>query len=477
MKNCPICEIELQSLVPDFCEDCGWELKNDLTLFPVLDLPESAIEDYKMRAGIAKRNWMKILTIDELSRTLKKLEQRIRYIEERLESIEDTQTPIPNRLSSEKDITDKAETQNLRIDPEQSAMAGLNKDPFETLEEFERRIIAHPPFRAGKAELVKNAYDIETSRFPVKITLDIELNTVAGINVACARAFIVAKRETARMLWESGPTHPVFVALEAENGRAKVRGIWFVCQDRKFEVFGFVSEIPGSNWVEPATGMEFVFVPGGTFKMGDVFGDGGSNEKPAHTVRLDPYYIGKYPVTQGQWKKVTGCNPSRFKNGDDCPVESVSWNEAKEFILKLSKMNKDMFVFSLPTEAQWEYAARNGGKRERYAGGEDVFAVAWYDGNSKGSTHPVGSKKPNGLGIYDMSGNVWEWCEDMYDDGAYNKHQAENPVCLTGAGKGGARAVLGGAWSYRSSYVRCAYRFHCSPDHRGGDLGFRLVGI
>ena len=152
------------------------------------------------------------------------------------------------------------------------------------------------------------------------------------------------------------------------------------------------------------------------------------------------FWIGKYTVTQGQWQKVMGNNPSGFKKGDNYPVETVSWDDAKEFIRKLN--GKSGYTFRLPTEAEWEYAARSGGKAEKYAGGNDIDAVAWYVANSGRSTHPVGTKAPNGLGIYDMSGNVWQWCEDKYDAEAYKKHQRNNPISSSG---GSLKVLRGGS--------------------------------
>ena len=155
-----------------------------------------------------------------------------------------------------------------------------------------------------------------------------------------------------------------------------------------------------------------------------------ANESPEHEVTVSGFWIGKYAVTQGQWQKVMGNNPSGFQKGDNYPVETVSWDDAKAFILKLN--GKSGCTFRLPTEAEWEYAARSGGKAEKYAGGNDIDAVAWYGANSGKSTHPVGTKAPNGLGIYDMSGNVWQWCEDVYDANAYEKHQRNNPISTSG---------------------------------------------
>jgi formylglycine-generating enzyme required for sulfatase activity len=165
-----------------------------------------------------------------------------------------------------------------------------------------------------------------------------------------------------------------------------------------------------------------------------------------------------------------GSNPSYFKNGADYPVEQVSWNDAQEFIRRLNGQGSARF--RLPTEAEWEYACRSGGKEETYAGGESVGSVAWYDGNAGGQTHAVGTKAPNGLGLYDMSGDVWEWVEDIYNDSAYQRHTRNNPV-NTGGGSG--RVFRGGAWYFVAGYARCAYRGDGDPGGRRRTLGFRLL--
>ena len=168
-----------------------------------------------------------------------------------------------------------------------------------------------------------------------------------------------------------------------------------------------------------------VFVEGGTFKMG-AKGKVPLNEKPAHQVTLTSFSIGRYEVTQEEWQAVIGSNPSYFK-GAKRPVESVSWNDCQEFIRKLNAMTGKHF--RLPTEAEWEYAAR-GGNRSRgykYAGSNDLNSVAWYEDNSGNQTHEVGSKQPNELGLYDMSGNVTEWCQDWYDSKYYSSSPQSNP--------------------------------------------------
>jgi len=231
---------------------------------------------------------------------------------------------------------------------------------------------------------------------------------------------------------------------------------------------------PGEIWREPVTGMELVWVPEGCYQMGcgSWTGNCDSDEKPVHEVCVDGFWMGKYEVTQGEWQKVMGSNPYSFKKGENYPVETVSWEDAKEFIRKLNSRNGGRFVLRLPTEAEWEYACRSGGKQEKYSGGGSVDQVAWYGSNSGGSTHLVGSKAANGLGIYDMSGNIWEWCEDIYASDAYSKHSRSNPIYNAG---GSRRVIRGGSWNFGPADVRCANRGGSEPAYRGDRLGFRLL--
>jgi formylglycine-generating enzyme required for sulfatase activity len=218
-------------------------------------------------------------------------------------------------------------------------------------------------------------------------------------------------------------------------------------------------------------GMEMVPVPGGTFEMGDLFGEGMENELPVHRVGLDAFYIGRYPVTQDQWMRLQSENPSRFQGGD-LPVEQVTWYQARDFARQLTLAHNGRYRFDLPTEAQWEYAARSGGRAERYAGGDAVDPVAWNESNSGGRTHPVGANRPNGLGLYDMSGNVWEWCRDTFAADAYAHHNAHDPL-MEAAGPD--RVIRGGSWNLDAWSARCARRFSFRADMFGAGLGFRLV--
>ncbi len=219
-----------------------------------------------------------------------------------------------------------------------------------------------------------------------------------------------------------------------------------------------------------------VRIPAGDFLMGSPENEKSrdSDEGPQHRVSLDGFWIGETEVTQGLWKAVMGSNPSYFKNcGNDCPVENVSWNECKEFIQKLNQILPG-HRFRLPTEAEWEYACRAGSTTRFYFGDDEnrLGEYAWYTGNSQGRTHPVKQKKPNAWGLYDMSGNVWEWCEDIYSSKAYSKHQRNNPIYTLG---GSLRVIRGGSWDIPPRLVRCAYRSSARPGYTSPALGFRLV--
>ena len=219
---------------------------------------------------------------------------------------------------------------------------------------------------------------------------------------------------------------------------------------------------------------ELVFVKGGCFQMGDTFGGGENDEKPVHEFCVDDFYLGKYEVTQGQWKEVMGSNPSYFKDcGDDCPVEWVSWNDIQMFISKVNYQSGEKY--RLPTEAEWEYAASSGGKKEKWAGTSDEKELGdyvWYEGNSLNKTHPVGQKKPNGLGIYDMSGNVWEWCSDWYREKNYSESTRNNPQLPSSSS---SRVLRGGSWGSLAQDSRVADRGRGLPGSRGDMVGFRVV--
>lgn len=235
--------------------------------------------------------------------------------------------------------------------------------------------------------------------------------------------------------------------------------------------------------------MEMVYVEGGTFEMGATAEQGEDAyvyEKPVRTIRLDGFHIGKYEVVQAQWEAVMGTNLKEQRDkanpegrlageGDNYPMYYVSWDEAQEFCKKLSEATGKKYV--LPTEAQWEYAARGGNKSQhyKYAGSNDIDEVAWYNNNSDGWISPVGSKKANELGCYDMSGNIDEWCSDWEaEDGKYDENDTENPQ---GPVSGSYRMLRSGNWEQKANYCRVSCRGYSAPSGRSNRLGFRVACI
>ena len=229
-----------------------------------------------------------------------------------------------------------------------------------------------------------------------------------------------------------------------------------------------VISIPVKNGIT----IDMIKVEAGTFMMGATseMQNPWDDEKPVREVILtNDYYIGKYEVTQSLWQAVMGTNPSYFK-GDNLPVEQVSWDNCLEFISKLNSLTGRKF--RLPTEAEWEYAARGGRKSRgyQYSGSFNISDVAWYNGNSGNKIHPVGMKQANELGVYDMSGNVCEWCQDWY--GSYVSSSQTNPL---GANSGSFRVCRGGSWYFDTGNCRSSFRSRGNPDTRSRYLGFRLV--
>ena len=231
----------------------------------------------------------------------------------------------------------------------------------------------------------------------------------------------------------------------------------------------------GSNKTFTVGGVSFtmVYVEGGSFTMGatrEQWSDAESDEKHSHSVTLSSYYIGETEVTQALWQAVMGSNPSKFTGDIRCPVEQVSWEDCQAFLSRLNSLTGQHF--RLPTEAQWEYAARGGSKSRgyKYSGSNDLGSVAWYEGNSSSTTHPVKTKSPNELGLYDMSGNVWEWCQDWF--GSYSSGSQTNP---TGASSGSLRVCRGGSWNYGARDCRVSNRGRDTPSNRYGSLGLRLA--
>ena len=211
-----------------------------------------------------------------------------------------------------------------------------------------------------------------------------------------------------------------------------------------------------------------ISIPDGSFRMGN--GNGDSTENPVHTVRINGFRLGETEVTQQQWQLVMGSTPSYFKGCDDCPVDGVSWNQVQDFIRKLNEQTGSSF--RLPSEAEWEYACRSAGKDEKYCGGDDQTRLAWYGDNSDEKTHPVAQKQANGLGLYDMSGNVWEWTQDCwhnsYDGAPSNGEAREQGSCAQ-------RVLRGGSWIGVAGGLSSTGRFGSSPAKGSRNIGFRVA--
>ncbi len=251
--------------------------------------------------------------------------------------------------------------------------------------------------------------------------------------------------------------------------------------------------------VENINGIEYVAVPAGCYPMGNPFGDAYHIEMPVHEVCVNSFAIGTFSTTRGDFKRFVeesgyrteaerghGCHvydgkewkidtaatwrTPGFPQGDDHPVVCVSWNDSVAYAQWLSRKSKR--TFRLPTEAEWEYAARSGGRLEKFAGGNDVKVAAWYSENSDNRTHPVGQKMPNGLGLYDMSGNVWQWVQDWYGENYYRESPRRNP---TGPSSGSKRVFRGGSWFYDPRGARTTYREFHLPGYSSSHVGFRLV--
>ncbi len=240
--------------------------------------------------------------------------------------------------------------------------------------------------------------------------------------------------------------------------------------------------ITGPTYQDPVTSMEFVFVKGGCFRMGDIDGTGRDNERPVHEVCVDDFYMGKYEVTQGQWMSIMGSNPSKGKTGNEYPVNEISWSTAATFASQLE--SRTGVHYRLPTEAEWEYAARSGGRNDKWPGTNiemELKDYAWYSSLKEREIHPVGLKKPNELGLYDVAGNVKEWVEDWYDDQYYAGSSKQNPrgpyshIIRSWSNTYERKVIRGGYYDNNASRIRSSYRDNHGVNRRHKEIGFRLA--
>jgi formylglycine-generating enzyme required for sulfatase activity len=364
----------------------------------------------------------------------------------------------------------------------------------------------------GKAPLITNPYEIGSQH---KVAADFggEMSAISEAVVDYSENIVLLEPGNGMLTMKVTPPDASVVAVLARdkvtklpitnlgNGTFKATNIPPASYLSQIEKTGFVSKQiqidikKGSVFSEElnleriSALFEMIPIQGGTFMMGSNSGD--SDEKPVHQVSVSSFELGKYEVTQEQYQKVMGNNPSSFQNGNDAPkrpVEQVSWYDAVNFCNRLSEMQGLQKVYTingfvvsadfskggyrLPTEAEWEYAARGGSQTRgyTYSGSNDVNQVGWSYDNSGNITHAVGTKAPNELGLYDMSGNIWEWCWDLY-----GKYSAKNQTDPVGTASGDARVIRGGGWGINASGLRSANRDDDSPDNRYINLGFRIL--
>ena len=316
------------------------------------------------------------------------------------------------------------------------------------------------------------------------IKLEMDIITLKNSNVIFALVKeIDFDMEVIRYLRHDNPTGPIYVIKKSDvymiryiNGKSEI----FLPEPTPPPATKTPPPTIPPNPSNPLTDQrhpaepEMVYVEGGAFWMGCTDEQGKEcrdSESPLHNVTVSSFYIGKYEITQKQWKTMMGKNPSLHK-GDDHPVENISWNDVQEFIIRLNAATGKKY--RLPTEAEWEYAARGGSNSKgfRYSGSNFLKDVGWYEGRKKEKTHPVGTKQPNELGIYDMSGNVQEWCHDWYDK--YNSNAQTNPA---GPSSGSGRVLRGGKWNSSEQNCRVSARSRYSPNSHGSNdyFGFRVV--
>ncbi|MBF0194813.1 MAG: SUMF1/EgtB/PvdO family nonheme iron enzyme, partial [Magnetococcales bacterium] len=358
------------------------------------------------------------------------------------------------------------------------------KDSFETDNEYKARVEAskhyridrlkrfnrmagNPIFSAGKVVLLKDKYNISSGRFPVKFSPRKWSRSILKESTS----HIYVTRDMARKLFSAGNEHQVYIAF-LESG--KIKHAFIISGGRNYYLVGI------GRYKNYMPSMEFAAIHGSCFTMGNVRGF--SDEQPEHEVCLDPYWIGTKEVTQGEWMKIMGKNPSRFRRGKNHPVERVSWNDVQIFIKKLNK--KGGLQYQLPTEAQWEYASQ-GGRGGLYPWGDKkpvcqrkVKNGAKFDDNkvcNDAGTNYVGRYSANHFGLYDMAGNVREWVQDWYSKDYYSVSKGmKNP---TGPAKGITRSLRGGGWSESAKKLRSSRRARNLPDVRYDNLGFRLLMI
>ena len=397
---------------------------------------------------------------------LPKLLLTVKKEKERIEKIEADSTRLEQIEAAKKEIRDKAK--------EYQALAGQQDYILRALYAKNKLIgitIKRCPV-CGKEEPIRSQFCSQCGwQFPKLYGIDdgnVPLHDEAQLAIArkCWQGLgsvATLQKENDSLEEKNAEIEKMFQALERKQKEEEDR--------RKAEEAKRQEEMRGVYTVNGVS-FKMIRVEGDTFKMGATPEQGSvarNNEEPVHQVTLSDYFIGETQVTQALWQAVMGRNPSVFK-GANRPVENVGWDDSQKFISKLNKLTGKRF--RLPTEAEWEFAARGGKKSKgyKYSGSNNIDEVAWYWENSDGGTKDVKTKSANELGLYDMSGNVWEWCNDWYDD--YPSSPQTNPQGLS---SGSYRVSRGGSWISIATYCRAAYRYDCTPADSYSGLGLRLA--
>jgi len=395
----------------------------------------------------------------------RKAEEARRRAEEQREDEErrrQAELEANRRRGEERRAAEERKEQERR---KQAEIEANKRKEEERFREEERKKTAGGLAAAALALLDQGAYDEADTKLREAFSLD-PANAEAHTALDRCRAERTASEER-RQRAQSQKTTPA--VAKPNYGRRAAIGLLAV--GIIIVIIWIVSSLGNKRQISSAVAeMEFVSIPAGKFTMGCSAGDSqcSGDENPRHEVMISrSFELGKFEVTQGQWVKVMGSNPSRFTGDDRLPVENVSWNDAQAFIAKLNALN-DGYRYRLPTEAEWEYAARGG-----TAGSQDgnLDAIAWYDSNSGSKTHPVGQKQANGYDLYDMLGNVWEWCSDWYGENYYGSSPAADSK---GPSSGQYRVLRGGSWGVNSWGARVSGRVGSGPDGRSSGVGFRV---
>lgn len=352
----------------------------------------------------------------------------------------------------------------------------LSREESESEAAYAARIAKLPPLRVGQVVVHCDRYQIGKRNLPGELHL--ETWAVTYVNSEGTNCHLEIDRDQARALCGRNHMLSVFARFEVVDGEIRPMGFKAVGQDgawpMKLLEAASLGTRPGQAWTDPTTNIELRWIPAGTFNMGSPANEDGRlrAEGPQHEIRISRgYWMGAYEVTQRQYETVMGVNPALFKRvGANAPVEQVSWEDAQRFIDRLNAKGGSV-EYRLPTEAQWEYACRAGTLGPYYA---DLDSIAWYDNDSEYSTHPVGQKQADAWGLYDMLGNVSEWCQDWLGD--YAPGSATDPAGPSSSVVNG-RVLRGGSWTDGAEFCRSAFRFSRNPKTQQPYTGFRVVAI